>query len=307
MEISQEKLDKFWHLVDEINWSDNCKNRGYEKIKLHMMKNLEHEWVKEASFIRCALYNEISECINRWEDDYGQIEVSDDGLSDLINHIIGLGKKEFDRCMKNPALAKRRADRCDFVESFSYCFPHDNEYEKFQVDHYQEYAKNYSSEFEELLNKPAFHLIKDKIQYIIDTLTLISEGRLKEALKREYETDITQVAIRKYCDQNHISYGFHYGIENLFHDMKLFEPWKPPSNTVSDKEKTSDDELNKLWNKICEYRRILRGDILGPSEMTNQDILGIMAYNLRVLAIKLDDIRQGEPSLVLFSEEMEGD
>ncbi len=54
----------------------------------------------------------------------------DDGTSDCINHLIGLGEKYYNALLKNPADTQDVADV--YSESFAYCF-NDNMYRKVSV------------------------------------------------------------------------------------------------------------------------------------------------------------------------------
>lgn len=49
------------------------------------------------------------------------------------------------------------------------------------------------------------------------------------------------------------------------------------------------DSLTNALNDLS----ILAGDIMGPSDVTWQDVAGTAAVNLRVLASYIDDVREG--------------
>lgn len=64
-------------------------------------------------------------------------------------------------------------------------------------------------------------------------------------------------------------------------------------------------QIDDLWTDIVNDRAILRGDEVSDGAPW-QDVAGTMAVNLRVLANKLDALRNGEraePFLVLFSRD----
>lgn len=67
---------------------------------------------------------------------------------------------------------------------------------------------------------------------------------------------------------------------------------------------------NQLWRGIVIDRAILRGDELGPSGVSWQDVAGTMACQMRVLADLLDRARAGEiegPCLSMFTEDPDDD
>ena len=55
--------------------------------------------------------------------------VGDDGYSDLLRHIVGLGKEEYYKHLKNLQLVVQRAKNDDYCECFTYCFPSESDYE----------------------------------------------------------------------------------------------------------------------------------------------------------------------------------
>lgn len=61
-----------------------------------------------------------------------------------------------------------------------------------------------------------------------------------------------------------------------------------------------DDRINELWGLIVADRAILRGDDVGPSGASWQDVAGTMACNMRVLAETLDQARRGEIRIQCF-------
>ena len=59
-----------------------------------------------------------------------QLPVGDDSYEDLRAHIIGMGRKEFQKVMRNPELAYDRAVDGKYTESFSYAIPSRSDYQK---------------------------------------------------------------------------------------------------------------------------------------------------------------------------------
>jgi hypothetical protein len=121
---------EFWKIVSDINWADKKKDQEHTKEKLALLWGPEKSEAvhTKASSFTSALYR----AIEHWErEEDGHVDASDDGMSDLTNHIVGLGEEEFNRVMKTPQLAAERASRCDYRESFGYLIP-----SKFTFEHH---------------------------------------------------------------------------------------------------------------------------------------------------------------------------
>ena len=63
------------------------------------------------------------------------VPCSCDSFSDLLSHVVGLGKKEFSKVMKNPLLAYNRSmakygTKEGYEESFLYAIPYHTDYPK---------------------------------------------------------------------------------------------------------------------------------------------------------------------------------
>ena len=52
-----------------------------------------------------------------------------DSWGDTIAHTIGLGRKEYERCLSEPIRLIDREQKRDYRESLSYCLPHDEDYD----------------------------------------------------------------------------------------------------------------------------------------------------------------------------------
>jgi len=52
------------------------------------------------------------------------IEAGDDGLLDLLNHVIGLGRETYQAALADPSLLATRAEAHDYEESFAYLEQH---------------------------------------------------------------------------------------------------------------------------------------------------------------------------------------
>lgn len=121
--LTQEEINEwFWDLVEQCNWKTN---KDYEQIYKFLKGKLSKE---ECELFRdtfrkhkSRLYK-ILDCVVK--------NLGDDSFDDLLSHIIGLGEDYYSKVVRNPLLAKTRAENYDFEESFAYCIPFPSDYKK---------------------------------------------------------------------------------------------------------------------------------------------------------------------------------
>jgi len=140
--ILQEKLDppppvpltdKFWEDVAAVGWgtkhTDSKKGAKILGDRLLSMKTDGGTKKKRDAFREeySSARRVLSARINEWErQSRNSCGCSDDGFDDLVAHIIGLGKEEFEKVMADPKFAYDRAhaaygSAAGYTESFSYC------------------------------------------------------------------------------------------------------------------------------------------------------------------------------------------
>jgi hypothetical protein len=119
----------FWAAVAECNWAERSKeNRGYNSLKREILESWTNEFIRSFEAILSEKVVALGETIQEWESREGEnVPCGDDGFSDLRHHVVGLGREVYEATTANPALAKERAERYDYVESFSYAIPHVND------------------------------------------------------------------------------------------------------------------------------------------------------------------------------------
>lgn len=106
----------FWNIVESCGWG--TKTVDYNQIKKDLIKNLTLQESRRFFKVFSEKEQELSIALFKHIKNLG-----DDSYSDLISHIIGLGKKTYYQTLYSPDLGKERALKYDFVESFRYCFP----------------------------------------------------------------------------------------------------------------------------------------------------------------------------------------
>lgn len=112
---------KFWEMVASFNWPhDDCdvaKARAMKTYTQDQIREFDQEFGKKRSCVANAL--------ERWEQEHGaDYYLGDDGFSDLTCHIVGLGKEVYEASIADSSLIAKRAETCDYVESFAYAIPH---------------------------------------------------------------------------------------------------------------------------------------------------------------------------------------
>ena len=172
-----------WKDIEEINWAERSKQRrGYEQAKRFILENFTPKRIKEIDEFISARHNDLYKRIEEYErevgtrcGDYG----GDDSFGDMINHAIGLGQEYFESVMADPTLL----NDLDFVESFTYCIPYEDEYEILTDGYHQKRAVNALVELVRILqeNRPSDN-DKKIITDLIIRFANISNGDYKKAL-----------------------------------------------------------------------------------------------------------------------------
>lgn len=121
--------DEFWGVVAELGWDMKGDYEAGKKFLLEKFPTYEgaEEYSEHLGDVFDKLYkNQVDWCQENWEK--RTTDCGDDGFSDLLHHVVGLGKEEYDRAMEDPWLVVKRARSYDFMESFAYCTPYDRDY-----------------------------------------------------------------------------------------------------------------------------------------------------------------------------------
>lgn len=114
--------DLAWTMIQEMGWGtettdyDALSEKFFEKWGKLKMQQLE-------SFVSDRVYD-LAKAVTQYEEKNNcPLQVgSDDGFSDLRYHVVGLGKKEFEKNLKNPKLLQKRESKGEYKESFHYAF-----------------------------------------------------------------------------------------------------------------------------------------------------------------------------------------
>jgi len=171
-----------WKYIEEINWSELSKvKRGYELGKRYMLENFTQKRCKEIDAFVRERHNELYKRIEEFErandthcGDYG----GDDSFGDMIHHVIGLGETKFNEIMEDPS----KLNGMDFVESFSYVMPYDDDFLLMNPDAHTDRAMGAMVELVRILkdNKPSGDDVRT-LKELMNRFMLMLAGDFKEA------------------------------------------------------------------------------------------------------------------------------
>jgi len=142
--------DEFWAIVEKVKWDELTavkdsgrakEDRSYEVGKRRLLEVLPTLEVLRAFD---AHYREVSEALYKnqteWVNEgYGRnrsartCDLGDDSFGDLLAHIVGLGREEYEASLAEPERVQSRGLHYHFSESFSYCLPSESEYEPLEI------------------------------------------------------------------------------------------------------------------------------------------------------------------------------
>jgi hypothetical protein len=124
--ICPSEENAFWDLVKLADWP----NKDSARVKIMYRKMLSKEQCKNFSGIVDIAYGILDNELCNHPEISDNLGVGDDGYGDLLHHIIGLGKKDFYKYANNLKLVEKLAHSRKYEESFAYCIPYDDDYEK---------------------------------------------------------------------------------------------------------------------------------------------------------------------------------
>jgi len=121
----------FWNVIEKLNYSSDL---DYERVGVELSNNsvCSKSQALKIVDINNHLYNKLEASMDSYIEeemlDYDDlIGLGDDGLNDLLSHIIGLGKTEYYECLNNiQKLSSHALGKFDtvegYTESFNYAF-----------------------------------------------------------------------------------------------------------------------------------------------------------------------------------------
>jgi len=261
-------LSDFWKLVDKIGWG--TKTTDTDAIEKAIMLKYSPQEAAALGNIRSQLFDDLYDRLDRWGDaEDMSFGVGDDGFSDLINHIIGLGKREYDAVMKDPKRGWERAQKGTYTESFSYAFPSRSDYASLNIKHYTRWATKLIHAFQEHItqNRALKSLHRDAL-VIVSALEMMAAGQVEafldtertviplfKKMQRNYEAKLKMMGGKPTWgggSDNPLTSGA--WLENLYHDVRRFAE-KTPVKLAT--------QWGRTIKEAADIRRVL-GPMLEP-------------------------------------------
>jgi len=206
----------FWSLIEPYGWG--TKSRNYKAIKKDLMGKLSPDEAEELG----ATYRKLSNKLYKVLD--GVVEgLGDDGFGDLIAHIIGMGRREYEAVLKDPELGAVRANAGDFGESFAYALPGKHDYESLNVGKYVVWAQKVVDAYGAVLKAdeddiPWLPKMKKDLTLVLDAMADFTKTKDFHALL-DKDKDLRSASenIEKYLGKLSMG-GFSFPEEGSFED-----------------------------------------------------------------------------------------
>lgn len=226
---------EFWKITEPYGWG--TKTKDYKAIEKDLLRKLSPDEAEDLRDAFDKLKSKLYKALDKVVEGLG-----DDGFDDLLSHIVGMGKREYDATLKNPERGAARANKYDFSESFAYALPHKSDYERLNVTKYITWAKEIASTYEKILKAsdddvPFLPKIKKDLQDVVKAMEGFVRSKDVHALL-DQENDIKGAAenIDRYLSRINVGWtsdagsiedairqaGNKHWIWNLFHDIKQY-------------------------------------------------------------------------------------
>jgi hypothetical protein len=217
--------DEFWNLVSYADWP----NRDYREVSSEYLHLLSLEEALEFRKIASELKNLLDAFIGTNRNPAGG---GDDSHSDLLYHIIGLGRNQFYAHLNDYSLIRARGGAKygspeGYEESFCYCMPYHNDYEKKNnIPHFQEWAEVAQKAVDKLVEKedPCALEMRPYLIKVGFVLEYFKMGKIKSGIKN-YECAEECLGKIDLIAKKHEA-GMMYGnlpyVSNFFNDFKKY-------------------------------------------------------------------------------------
>jgi aminoglycoside phosphotransferase family enzyme len=112
---------RFWDIVETVNWASDC---DYERINKWMLNNMTKNEINDFRGILSDKVNALDKMIG----DRNPAGCGDDSHSDLMYHVVGLGKEQYEAHLADYTLLAKRGKAKygtpeGYRESFAYAVP----------------------------------------------------------------------------------------------------------------------------------------------------------------------------------------
>ena len=124
-EIVAASESEFWNLTKVLGWG--TRSTDYKAMSKYIMRTFTRKESDDLQDVFGKLKDKLSVALDKWSrDESNQLNVGgDDSYSDLLSHIIGMGKQQYNAVLKDPSIA----NSIRYRESFAYVFPFDDDWD----------------------------------------------------------------------------------------------------------------------------------------------------------------------------------
>lgn len=228
-------LREFWTTTEGFGWG--TKTTDSETIKVTLLRQLTPE---KAEALRDQFDKLTHALSQKLRAAHIQLECGDDSYGDLLAHVVGLGRVEYEKALADPKLLKARCDSGAFTESFAYALPHAGDFAYLTLEHYIARADELRAQYDAAFQDEAHEKIHAPAQIIIGTMALVQEGMITAAMEREQATRDAATAIQKYYREGMTRFGGTvvdggsianpHPVHNLFIDLtRYYVPFQLPA------------------------------------------------------------------------------
>jgi len=134
--------EKFWSEIALIGWTDKPEKGFYDAAKARLLRRWTGEFIEAFDEMKDGLHSELARAVEAEEQKTGESSgCGDDGFGDLMNHVIGLGQKEYEASLADPMRVIKRGQAYNYAESFGYCIPYGGDIELVSKGLYIERAR----------------------------------------------------------------------------------------------------------------------------------------------------------------------
>lgn len=216
--------ERFWAIVEMADWPAR-QTEDSDRGKIFLMSRLDRGEVHQLRGIYESLSNDLWLAVgNHLKSTDQVIGVGDDGYGDLVAHVIGLGRAEYEKAMADPQVVVERGRARKFASNFSYILPWPQDYDNTDVTQYVERAERELGECREVLDLPVTDAIKDPARRLIALLELLAKGDWEAFLLTEEEGRAAAEALLNAAKPLRSGYGGpltnQWGIWNLYSDVR---------------------------------------------------------------------------------------
>lgn len=220
---------EFWKIVEDAGWGRSYK---YDAIKKALMLKLKPKEADELNRMVGIMKGRLSKAVEDWERATGEhLDAYGDSWGDLLAHVVGLGKREYERNLRDPSLLKKRYHQGKYVESFDYAIPTSKDYDRLNLGKYVVWAQEALEAYEDAMLSKWYRPIRSDLSKLVDILDLMADGKFGPFLERSKEADQLARSIAKY-HQNLLrktrgreilpDVGNPWNVLNLLHDVENF-------------------------------------------------------------------------------------